>query len=275
MVTGYPRFFIPRIVDKLGEKLLQQYAKDTGFSVEGKRTLLVASRRQALLCQQFLAQEKPGTETAQCRVLRAKWDGQIFLVTTRDCSNTTPSCPGKEDIFLIAYPAERFPTAKAFWQHTGFGISSRRATYWLENALFLRALANGTANGAAEGIANEIANRNGNANGTTNRVANGTANRTTNGTAKSPVDRKAQVDIREIKTRISALLSVPRDAVYLYPAGMAAIAETAVAIQSIQGKNRNFPCVAAVFGSVSLSLSLAVSLTTMLAFLTIIQLPLR
>ncbi|ERF72327.1 hypothetical protein EPUS_06083 [Endocarpon pusillum Z07020] len=42
------------------------------------------------------------------------------------------------DLYAVAYPEHLFPQAKSFWQHTGRGISSRYATYWLENAQFLQ-----------------------------------------------------------------------------------------------------------------------------------------
>lgn len=40
------------------------------------------------------------------------------------------------EIYVVVYPQQGEKEAKAFWQHTGYGISSRRATYWLENAPF-------------------------------------------------------------------------------------------------------------------------------------------
>lgn len=213
MLTGYPRFFIPRVVDVLGEKILQRHAKDTGTSMNGRRTLLVASRRHALLCQRFLAREKPCADLPPSQVLQVNWCGLITPMTGGEETSREEPFPGKEDIFVISYPAELFPTAKAFWQHTGSGISSRRATYWLEHAPFLRGQANGS--------------------------------------HLRPFRLPAiQFDTQEIRTRISTVLNVASSNVSLYPTGMAAIMETATAIQDLRGHLRNSPCVAAVFGLV-------------------------
>ena len=43
--------------------------------------------------------------------------------------NSDPSCFVRPYVSAVLYPKELWPTAKQFWQHTGEGISSRRAEY--------------------------------------------------------------------------------------------------------------------------------------------------
>ena len=42
-----------------------------------------------------------------------------------------PAPPPAPGVFAVLFPADAYPTAKQFWQHTGLGISSRRAEHCL------------------------------------------------------------------------------------------------------------------------------------------------
>jgi cystathionine gamma-synthase len=44
--------------------------------------------------------------------------------------------PRIDDIIVVSYPDNLCLEAKAFWQHTGFGISSRQATQWAQTGPF-------------------------------------------------------------------------------------------------------------------------------------------
>lgn len=102
---------------------------------------------------------------------------------------------------MVTYPDQLEAEAKAFWQHTGFGISSRLAAFWLKNATPLREQRAGlSCNGKTEGLPIESA-------------------------------QGAAVSLRQ---RIAGLYN-KGDAsdVYLYPTGMSAIAHTAFALRSL------------------------------------------
>ncbi|KAK3401415.1 pyridoxal phosphate-dependent transferase [Sordaria brevicollis] len=146
MVTGYPRFFIPRVVERLAERLLEHFTQThdhtSNIDLKDKHALIVSTAHHALMCRQFFRQKVDHTSKQETTfpILIAHWNGTItFLREHEDLpqvkNETTPL--GQEDIFLLPYPVDMFPVAKAFWQHTGFGISSRRATYWMDSAPFL------------------------------------------------------------------------------------------------------------------------------------------
>jgi cystathionine gamma-synthase len=241
MVTGYPRFFIPRVVDRLAARILERFTHGDERPLtreEGpgpsRLGLILSSGRYASMARQFLEHQpevKPGTTIIE--VLVVTWDGKITVVADGDMpvrSNHPEAYPGREDLFVVSYPAELFPAVKAFWQHTGFGISSRRATLWIENAPFLLAKGDGEP-----------------------RENNAMAN---HGAAATVLLARAKVDEAktEIRKRIAAGqsaadLPVHETDVFLYHTGMTSITEVASAIKSLR-PSQEAPCVVAVFGYV-------------------------
>lgn len=89
--------------------------------------MLLPAAHHARMCHEYLVAQVKGTTF----VLRADFNKGVCVaeVLTNNCT--------LDEIYAVVYPQELAVEAKAFWQHTGFGISSRRATYWLENASFL------------------------------------------------------------------------------------------------------------------------------------------
>ncbi|KAM0243803.1 hypothetical protein ACHAPO_000663 [Fusarium lateritium] len=79
------------------------------------------------MCQKYLNAQNKGAVFA----LQADFNKGVYLEETlyKKCS--------PDEIYAVVYPRELAAEAKAFWQHTGFGVSSRRATHWLESAPFL------------------------------------------------------------------------------------------------------------------------------------------
>jgi cystathionine gamma-synthase len=218
MKTGYPRFLIPRVVDLLAAQGLQRLADETGSSTENKRAMLFASHRHAALCQQVLCQStRSPTDTS---IFSMPWDGGVKQVDTQP-SNLGKPIPGRESIYAVSFPTLMFPVAKSFWQHTGFGISSRRAASWLESTPF-----------SPDGLITKSAH-----------------------VSASPAeydDAKIEIQRRISTGQSTKGLKVSEDDVFLFPTGMSAIAETAAAIQAVRGPRRDSACVAAVFGSVPL-----------------------
>jgi cystathionine gamma-synthase len=107
--------------------------------------------------------------------------------------------------------------AKSFWQHSGFGISSRYAAFWLENEQFLP---------------RETA-------------------RTVHCKKTLPLQEGADSK-QTLRKRIADLSSrsaqrVGFQDVFLYPTGMTGISNVAVALQNCR-PNYAEPCTVAVFG---------------------------
>ncbi|WPJ67327.1 hypothetical protein SMAC4_09398 [Sordaria macrospora] len=224
MVTGYPRFFIPRVVERLAERILEHFAQalseshghediDTDVDLKGKHALILSTGHHALMCRRLFCQKLfPNSPKANFDILIAHWDGSITAVRENDNLPTRKKemALGQEDIFLLPYPVEMFPTAKAFWQHTGFGISSRRASYWMESSPFLQLSPNG------------------------HRQTN-----YGNRPSPTPFDEDSNTQaLGAIRTRLADCYSTPslpvaNDDVLLYPTGMSCIAAISSAIKSL------------------------------------------
>jgi cystathionine gamma-synthase len=234
MKTGYPRFFVPRVVQQLAMHLLARQQSDTAFKddvgihSEGEEKLatLLNSARHGRACRKTLPEwskaKSTGAESPYIGVYTVTWDGKVSPVPEAD--NPDGAEPthdtGEEDIILVTYPAELAPEAKSFWQHTGFGISSRRATYWLEHAPFL-------------------------------------AGPTSSKPSLSPAERSLRVQQARaaLKDRIATGQSSPThnlhvapSDVFLYSSGMSAIAGLATAIKSLRPPTPGSPYRVAVFG---------------------------
>lgn len=234
MKTGYPRFFVPRVVQQLAMRLLTRqqsdsaFVDDIGIHGEGEERLatLLNSTRHGRACRKTLPEwsKAKGTvaESPYIGVYTVTWDGKVSPVPEADNPEATAAAQdtGEENVILVTYPAELAPEAKSFWQHTGFGISSRRATYWLEHAPFL-------------------------------------AGPTSLKSSLSPTERSLRVKQARatLKARIATghlspqhnLLVAPSD-VFLYSSGMSAIAGLATAIKSLRPPTPGSPYRVAVFG---------------------------
>lgn len=226
MKSGYPRFFIPLVVGRLTTRLLAicepSAAKEPPAGGQEhtkaplRNALVFTSLRYASLCRRTMdrwnPQRQPGSH-ADIRIYAVGWDGNTTAVAVQD--EELAASPrrtskekevGQEDVFLVSYPAELEAHAKAFWQHTGFGISSRQATYWFERAPFL----------AEKGTAPPP--------------------------GPSAAERRLLADQARdaLRRRLAAGHSSPaegfhvsEDDVFLFQAGMAAIAETAEAAKAL------------------------------------------
>ncbi|KAH6649373.1 pyridoxal phosphate-dependent transferase [Chaetomium tenue] len=234
MKTGYPRFFVPRVVHQLAMRLLagQQsdtaFANDIGIHGEGEERLatLLNAARHGKVCRETLAEwskaKKRGAKPPYIGVYAVAWDGKVSPVqeeATPDESRPASQI-GEEDIILVTYPAELAPEAKSFWQHTGYGISSRRATYWLEHAPFL-------------------------------------ADPASSKPSLSPAERSLSViqaraalkeQIATGQSSPSHNLHVAPSDVFLFSSGMTAITELATAIKSLRPPTPGSPYRVAVFG---------------------------
>lgn len=137
MTTGYPRFFVPHIVRELASKIVHHTLSrphenlkiPPSFSLENASSLdalLVPTRFMSVECTKYLKSHAPGDQ---------------FLAVAFSMKGVFPaeqyhqvSGNGTEQIYAVIFKGSTSEgEPKAFWQHTGFGISSRCASYWLSN----------------------------------------------------------------------------------------------------------------------------------------------
>lgn len=113
MVTGYPRFFIHRSIQKLQALLLAKFGHD------GEACMLFPSPRVASEARDFLASRDP---PVQSRTVE-------YVVTPG--AKSLPSARQSDidciELQILFFAKDDFPAAKQFWQHTGDGITSRQA----------------------------------------------------------------------------------------------------------------------------------------------------
>lgn len=209
---------IHRTVTSLSNKIASKCFEGGGFksqSVDEFFVKLVSTYRHAALGQRNLRQKmEPGVEPSDIAVMKVSWDGTVTRVEGQPKAEAVDPGLGKEPIFAITYPTELQLPARFFWQHTGFGISSRRSELWLEKGPF---------SSEEDKVESPIA-----------------------------VCDSSEVETARaaIRSRIAAGNSAPEENVFLYAGGMAAITETAMAIQALRDPEQNSPCCAAVFGFV-------------------------
>jgi cystathionine gamma-synthase len=140
MECGYPRFFIHKLIQRVSSYVcvtgavwyewLTIYVQlaavcEQKFASEDEKCLLTATATNAKECRSFIIQQSQVAGGAPVPVRLVQ-----FLVGSAEDANTdTPPSPTTVPIALhvVIFPADAFPIAKLFWQHTGMGISSRLA----------------------------------------------------------------------------------------------------------------------------------------------------
>nr|POE93265.1 cystathionine gamma-synthase [Quercus suber] len=110
------RFFIHKSIDKLADSLIQLHG-----SPDADKAMLFPSPKCAGHCVDFLIQQNPTVKTSSIRALDFLHRSGSYV--SSDTQRLLPR------VSAVLYPKELWPTAKVFWQHTGEGISSRRAEY--------------------------------------------------------------------------------------------------------------------------------------------------
>lgn len=109
------RFFIHKSIQKLARSIVAVHG-----NIETEYAMLMPSTRCALRCKDFIKRESGGADCSTIRTLD-------FVPTPEHiASQTTKILPR---VSAVIYPQTLWPAAKAFWQHTGEGISSRRAEF--------------------------------------------------------------------------------------------------------------------------------------------------
>jgi cystathionine gamma-synthase len=116
--TGYPRFYVPHLVRMLEEVVMKLLDYSTCTSEEFGVKLFPASA-MAQACRTYLL--KKSDEAALICVSSVTSDGVRHWTDL--------------PVHTVMYPNTMKKDALAFWQHTGYGISSRCAQFWLARSI--------------------------------------------------------------------------------------------------------------------------------------------
>lgn len=120
MNSGYPRFFIHNDIQQLIKLIESSYARDN------EKCLIFPTYNVAKRCRMFM-KEKAATlnppQTPPIRILQ--------LSSPAPKNSDEESYKIEANIAIVFFPSTLFPLAKQYWQHTGEGISSRLAEYFL------------------------------------------------------------------------------------------------------------------------------------------------
>mmetsp|Transcript_15755 Transcript_15755/g.39614 ORF Transcript_15755/g.39614 Transcript_15755/m.39614 type:complete len:644 (-) Transcript_15755:711-2642(-) len=128
--TGYPRFVYHTYVLQLMEIVLEMFPNDKGYEED---CLVLPTKEAALRCQAFLR------ESLEQNIMGSNFSNRIDnalieraeSLTTDESSNSRIRVASLEEanVHAVLFPAETIAgsEAKAYWQHTGELVSSRRA----------------------------------------------------------------------------------------------------------------------------------------------------
>ncbi|OAQ88597.1 PLP-dependent transferase [Purpureocillium lilacinum] len=142
--AGYPRFNIHRDVLSLEKKLIAWAASSSGSgpalaALPGEGVKLFPSERMAKECRRHLDKvvEATGGSKDAVRIAHITLDGALEQIGAEE-STARFDDHAYGHVYVVAYPAHLTRVAFQFWLLTGYGVSSRFASFWLNNAPFLR-----------------------------------------------------------------------------------------------------------------------------------------
>lgn len=115
MTTGYPRFFIHRSIAALAQEIADRFGRP------GQSAMLFPNETIAQRCVDFVKDKAPAAEQEHL--------GTVHLVLDSSNPAATPLKPIGPTVSAVLFVPEAFPFAKQYWQHSGDGISSRRAEF--------------------------------------------------------------------------------------------------------------------------------------------------
>ncbi|KAI1759994.1 PLP-dependent transferase [Hypoxylon sp. FL1150] len=115
MVTGYPRFFIHKSIQAFGRDIATEYG------LPGQQAMLFPTRKTASRCLEFIRNKAPQAAQVDLGILH------LVLDPAKKAPDALQSV--MPSISAVLFTAEAFPFAKQYWQHSGDGVSSRRAEF--------------------------------------------------------------------------------------------------------------------------------------------------
>lgn len=115
MKTGYPRFFVHKSITAFADVLVEKHASPA------EQAFLFPSNAVATRCLKFFRSQVPTLVTGKhVRIM------DLSPVTGRIKDNGARLRPV---VSAVLFPRIHYKVAKTFWQHSGDGVSSRRAEF--------------------------------------------------------------------------------------------------------------------------------------------------
>jgi len=108
-------FFIHKLIVAFADDIKQKHGR------EGEKAMLFPSANAARRCLDFVKARDPTVKASQLRIINLVLDPD--RITTKTLRKLRPS------VSAIFLPKDSFHLAKEYWQHSGDGISSRRAEF--------------------------------------------------------------------------------------------------------------------------------------------------
>lgn len=124
MQTGYPRFFIHSLIETLARHICHKAQHDSSLI---QKAMLFPGKIHALQCERYLTHHA----TNNCAIGVSIRTVSLALRTPGAALQTPGVQWEQAEFHAVLYPSHLYPLAKSFWQHTGFGISSRYAEFCL------------------------------------------------------------------------------------------------------------------------------------------------
>ncbi|KAF3940768.1 hypothetical protein ABW19_dt0207853 [Dactylella cylindrospora] len=118
-LISHPRFFIHPEIAALERAILAKYG------LQRERCMLFPSKSVASRCNDFILSRLIVSEDKYLQSLGERIR-LLDLTLLPDFENLVKPRP---DICVVFFPEQLYPSAKEFWQHTGEGVSSRRAVF--------------------------------------------------------------------------------------------------------------------------------------------------
>jgi cystathionine gamma-synthase len=105
------------VIQRFAAAILEKHGR------EGEGAMLFPTHATASRCQEFFLGQAPDLDQSQVRIL--DFVPAAEKARAEDLAVISPR------VSVVLFPQDRFSIAKQFWQHSGDGVSSRRAEYCL------------------------------------------------------------------------------------------------------------------------------------------------
>ncbi|KAF1966773.1 cystathionine gamma-synthase-like protein [Bimuria novae-zelandiae CBS 107.79] len=115
MKTGYPRFFVHKIIQQLAADIAAKYGQ------KNEQAMLFPTPTTAGRCRDFILRTASELNSEQVRI--------VDLVPASEQERSAEFSVISPRVSAVLFPGTHFKVAKSFWQHSGDGVSSRRAEY--------------------------------------------------------------------------------------------------------------------------------------------------
>ena len=109
------RFFIHQSIQLFADAIIERFGRP------GEKALLFPTRATAKRCVQFLHRHAPFQKRDKIRIIELTLENSPSIL-----AEIGSASPG---VCATLFPSEESTLAKSFWQHSGDGISSRRAEF--------------------------------------------------------------------------------------------------------------------------------------------------